>query len=146
MLKLNGSLTQVMSPEILGEWLWETIKKYYWNILSRQKIAIFNSANVTFWSLVPLDNDKDVIWVWFLRSAGLDLRFGISVWNFRFFLPWWPYFNVLSHVMLQKLGAKIEWISSLKLSTMQTFQIPTVIDSLKSMLLLFAAYRKVSLQ
>ena len=45
-----------------------------------------------------------------------------------------------------ELSSGIECIPSLKFSATQKFQMPTAIDCLKIMLLLFTTYRKVSLQ
>ena len=56
--------------------------KLSWNVNGMfwvaDKTVIFHST--TFWSMVSLGIDENMIWVWFFLAAAQDLWFGISMW------------------------------------------------------------------
>ena len=61
--------------------------------------------------------------------------------NVVYYIQLWSHFNVLSHTIQQNLAAEIEWIYPLKFLTMQNFQMPTLINCLNIMLLLFTTFK-----
>ena len=48
------------------------------------------------------------------------------MWPARSFLPWWLHFNILPNIT----GAEAKWILSIKFTTTQNFQMPTVFTNL----------------
>ena len=58
--------------------------------------------------------------------------------NVVYYIQLWSHFNVLSHIIQR---SEIEWILSLKFPATQNFQIPSVINCMNIMLLLFTTFR-----